>query len=158
MTDTRLDPDIVAALEVALSTSGKPKVLQVLSAIAETDAAESNTLTIVVNEGVHHLPDEYKRGEVFVASRGSFDLSSAESVHKEFRRVVSATARKLKSRAWKRVYVVPFGPAPLSMQIKLLVYRVCGLESIEVMNKPGQPRIDVSIDLRELIVESDAAQ
>jgi hypothetical protein len=155
MSDIRSDPDIMAALEAAISLGGKARVLQILSSIAKVKPVESNTLTIVVNEGVHHLADEHRRGEVFAASRGSFDLSSAESVHEEFRRVLIDTARKLKSQAWKRVYIVPFGPAPLSMQIKLLVYRICGLESIEVMHIPGDSRLDVSIDLRKLIVESD---
>lgn len=155
MTDIKLDSDISAALELALSTSGRTKVLQVLSDIAGKDAIERNTLTIVANEGVHHLSGEYKRGEVFIASRGSLDLSSTESVHNEFRRVMRATAQKLKSRAWKRVYIIPFGPAPLSMQIKLLVYRVCGFESIDVMNAAGNVRIDVALDLRDLIVDSD---
>lgn len=158
MSQPNTDQDVITALEAALSTAGRDKVLQTLSALAEIESQESNILTIIMNEGVHYLPDEYKRGEVFVASQGSFDLSSHESVHEEFWQVLRATARKLKSRAWKRVYIVPFGPTPLSMQVKLLVYRVCGIESIEVMQVSGGLRLDVSIPLRELIVKSDAAR
>jgi hypothetical protein len=158
MTAFKTDPDVAAALDAAMTAVGKGKVLQILSAVTASQSGETETLTIVVNEGVHHLPEEYKRGEVFVASRGSLNFSSVESLHEEFRRVVRATARKLKSQAWSRVYIVPFGPTALSMQIKLLVYWVCGFQSIEVMHVPGEPRVDVSIDLRKLILESDTAQ
>src|SRR5262249_4498913 len=144
MSENEKDPDVLAALEAALRFAGKTKVLQLLSSVAEMNAVEEDTLTIVVNEGVHHLENRYKRGDVFTSSRGSLDFSSAESVHAEYQRVLKATAQKLKSRSWRHVYVVPFGPATLSMQIKLLVYRVCGLQSIDVMEIPGQARIDLA--------------
>jgi hypothetical protein len=158
MSDMTEDPDVILTLNAALARAGRDRVLKVLSALGEARAPDENTLTIVVNEGVHHLPEEYKRGEVFVASRGSLDLSTAESIHKEFRRTLEATARILKSRPWTRVYIVPFGPAPLSMQIKLLVYKVCGIESVDVMNLSGRDRADVSIRLRDLIIEADLDQ
>jgi hypothetical protein len=156
MNDTLVDSELDAALQLALSTAGKQRVLQVLSQLVEQDNKES-TLTIIANEGVHHLAEEFKRGECFVASYGSLDLSCTESIHRAFRQVLLRTARKLKSQTWHRVYIVPFGPTPLSMQLKLLVYRVCGLESIEVMHVSGEPRADVSINLRELIVDSNLA-
>jgi hypothetical protein len=42
------------------------------------------------------------------------------------------------------------------MQIKLLVYRVCAIESIDVMNIPGGERVSVTFDLRDVILKSDA--
>ena len=154
MNKNEKDPDLIAALKAALRAAGKTKVLQTLSEVAETKAVEDD-LTIIVNEGVHHLDDEFKRGDVFIASQGSLDFSSAETVHAEYQRVLVATAQKLKSRSWKRVYIVPFGPTTLSMQIKLLVYSICGLQSIDVMQLNGETRIDLDINLRELIVDSD---
>lgn len=147
-----LGNDLIAALEVALRAAGKTKVMQTLSNVAEMKAVEDD-LAIIVNEGVHHLDDEYKRSHVFIASQGSLDFSSPESVHAEYQRVLKATAQKLKSRSWKRVYIVP-GPTTLFMQIKLLVYRICGLQSINVMQLRGETRIDLN-NLRELIVDSE---
>jgi hypothetical protein len=159
MSNNEKDSDVLAALETALRIAGKTKVLRTLSQVTEAKVLDdkNNILTIIVNEGVHHLADEFKRGDVFVASRGMLDFSSVESVHAEFQQILKTTAQKLKSHSWKRVYVVPFGPTTLSMQIKLLVYRICGLQSIDVMQLPGTTRIDLDINLRELIVDSEAA-
>jgi len=107
------------------------------------------------NIGVHHLPDEYRRGDIFVASEGTIDFSSSDSIRNEFNNILMGVAKKLKSRAWKVVYILPFGPAVLSMQLKLLVYRVCGLESIDIMNVPGADRVEISLNLRQLIIDSD---
>jgi len=133
-----MDDELRSKLAAAIDSAGRAKVVDMLNHLAVDTPSSELTLTIVVNSGVHHLADEYLRGDVFVCSEGSLDFSSPASVHTEFRRVLTNTARKLKSRAWSCVYIVPFGPATLSMQVKLLVYRVCGIESIDVMNIPGK--------------------
>jgi hypothetical protein len=81
-------------------------------------------LTIVVNSGVHRLAEEHLREEVFVASEGSLDLSSPEAIHTEFRQILLRIARKLKSHAWNRVYIIPFGGEctdgePTSLRLRL---------------------------------------
>jgi hypothetical protein len=150
-----MDNELEALVAAAVKSAGLTKVRNTLSDLAKAGDSNEVALTIIVNSGVHHLADEYLRGDVFVCSEGSLDLSTPDTVHSEFRRVLMRAARKLKSRAWTRVYIVPFGPATLSMQLKLLVYRICGIESTDLMNIPGKPRIDLTIDLRELIIESD---
>ena len=89
------------------------------------------------NSGVQYLADEYLQGEVFICSEGSLDISTADFVHAEFRRVLMRAARKLNSREWTRVYIVPFGPTKLSMQLKLLVHRICGIGSTDLMTSPA---------------------
>jgi hypothetical protein len=152
---TNVNDDLLSVLNGAISAAGRAKVMATLKQLGDNSVPEPFTLTIIVNAGVHHLSEEYLKGEVFVASEGSLDLSSTEAIHIEFRHILLRIARELKSRAWSRVYIVPFGPTPLSMQVKLLVYRICGIESIDVMNVPGKPRVDLYFDLRQLIVESD---
>lgn len=110
------------APQAAVAAAGPTAVLTALSRLARGRAPD-DILTIVANEGVHHLPEEYRRGTVFVASRGSLDFSTPESIRDEFEDVLRDTARVLKSHDWRRVYLVPFGPTTLSMQLKLLVYR-----------------------------------
>ena len=155
MTSDTPAPSTGDLFEAALERAGEPAVRDALSRILNDDSPGQDVLTIVTNEGVHHLPDAYRRGVVYVASRGSLDFSSIESIHAAFRHVLSETASVLKSRSWRRVYLVPFGPAPLSMQIKLLVYRVTGLESVDVMHVSHGPRVDVDLSLREIIVSAD---
>lgn len=142
-------------LNLAIKNSGMDKVMCALEELAGTGDQNINTLTIIANAGVHNLPEKYKRGDVFIASIGNLDLSSRESIHNEFTTILTELARKLKSKQWGRVFIVPFGPTVLSMNIKLLVYRVCGFESIDVMNISGEDRVDVSIELRKLIINSD---
>lgn len=143
------------AIHEAIRHSGREAVYRNLLRLAGIQNNPDDTLTIVSNLGVHPLPNEYLRGTVFIASEGSLDFSSMEMIHREFTVILKKTARMLKSREWHTVYIVPFGPAPLSMQIKLLVYRVCGIETIEVMHHPYLPRVDISINLRDLIVQAD---
>jgi hypothetical protein len=150
--------EISNALNAASANVGAREVLRALANLSEHDLDTNFVITIVSNAGVHHLPEECQRGEMFIASQGSLDFSTSESIHDEFERILRRVARKLKSKEWRRVYVVPFGPTPLSMQIKLLVYRICGIESIEVMHIPGGPRVDIQFDLRRLIVESDSSE
>ena len=65
--------------EVALEHAGEHAVRSALSRVVSDTSGDEDVLTIVTNEGVHHLPDTYRRGTVYVASRGSLDFSSAES-------------------------------------------------------------------------------
>lgn len=146
------------AISEAIEHSGREAVYKALLRLSGVSNDPDDTLTIITNLGVHPLPNEYLRGTVYVASHGSLDFSTSESIHQSFSNVLKPLARLLKSKEWHTIYVVPFGPTPLSMQIKLLVYRVCGVETIDVMHHPTLPRVDISINLRELIVHSDYEQ
>jgi len=128
-------------------------VRELLDELAETGRG-GDVLTIVVNEGIHVLGAEHRRGEVFAASRGSLDFSSTRSVTSEYRKALAKTTRKLKERPWRRIYVVPFGPTTLAMQIKLLVYRITGIESIDVAHVGGNRRVDIGINLRQIAERS----
>lgn len=111
-------------------------------------------LTIVANRGVHHLPENLVSGELFFASEGNLDFSSDESIQKEHEKVLSAVAEKLKSKNWESVYLVPFGPNTLSMQIKLLVYRITRLETKDLFYTDNGKYVVLDINTRELIVNS----
>jgi hypothetical protein len=141
-------------LQAAVIAAGPEAVEAALDRLAD-QSANAEALTIIVNEGVHHLPDEYRRGRVYVASRGSLDFSTPDTIHAEFTRILRDAARVLKSRQWRKVYLVPFGPSTLSMQLKLLVYRVTDLETVDVMHVPHGPRVDIALSLREIIVSAD---
>lgn len=114
-----------------------------------------NVLTIVVNKGVHYLPRENLRGTVFYASEGNLDFSTANSVQKEFEKILKDVSVVLKSKNWRRVFVVPFGPCALSMQIKLLIYRITGIESIEVFYLGEGEYMNLQIDQRRIIVGTE---
>ena len=132
---------------------GEEKACDILREhLEQEELEEKDVLTIVVNRGVHHLPEKYLRGTVFYASEGNLDFSSARSVEAEFERVLEDVTIILKKRRWKQVFVLPFGPCALSMQIKLLVYRITRIESIEIFHLGEGQYMDLEIKQRDIIV------
>lgn len=93
---------------------------------------EAEDLTIISNGGLHPLPSDYIFGDLYVASEGSLDFSSTESVNREIDSVLGRLQAKLLSRKWGRVYLVPFGHAIISMNIKMAVYRTLRIETTDL--------------------------
>jgi hypothetical protein len=136
-------------LDLVVAKKGEEWLCSLLEANAQN--AQEDVLTIIVNQGKHFLPAEFCRGYVHVASRGDLDFSSPESVRFQYETILRETAEVLKARAWKAVYVVPFGHTTLSMQIKLLAYRVAGIETIDLFHFGGGRYADLQINQRPLI-------
>ncbi len=139
--------DLVAQL-------GYDQACEILLQHTELDEInQADVLTIVANRGVHHVPKNKLRGEIFYASEGNLDFSSQITVRSEIEKVLSNIARKLKSQNWKRIYIVPFGPNTLCMQIKLLVYRITRIESVDLFYTGSGEYIELEIRQRDIIVE-----
>ena len=114
-----------------------------------------DVLTIVANKGVHHLPSECLRGEVYYASEGTLDFSSIEFVKVQYEKILGDVSVILKKRPWKHVYLVPFGHSTLCMQIKLLVFRVTRIETTDLFYDGKGHYSDLCIEQRNLIVSSE---
>ncbi|KUM05050.1 hypothetical protein Cv017_11220 [Chromobacterium subtsugae] len=56
---------------------------------------------------------------------------------------------KLMERSWKRIYFIPTGHPIISLQIKLLIYQVTRLNSIDLLYLDGN-FVDVDMNIREL--------
>lgn len=141
-------------LEGLVQVLGRKKSREILAAYAADTEPMGDTLTIIANVGVHHLPAELLRGHVFKASVGNLDFSSISSVRAEYRRILKKLAGVLKNKKWKTVYLVPFGHSTLSMQIKLLVYRVTRIETVDIFYDGQGHYYDLSLDQRAIIVNS----
>ena len=133
---------------------GLDRVLAALEGLESQASTEAESMTIISNKGVHHFPDFLRRGHVYVASEGNMDFSSIQIVREQYEEILSQLAKELKSRPWKRIYLVPFGHSTLSMQIKLLVYRVTRLETIDVFYDGHGNYNDLKLDLRNIIVHA----
>lgn len=140
-------------MEAALRSVGEDRLVTELTRLSKSTDENKETLTIIANAGVHHLPEQLLRGQVFKASEGTLDFTSQESTTQEFEMIVKKVAAKLKERDWKRIYLIPFGPANLSMLLKLLVYRVTHIETIDVFYYDGEYR-ELNIQIRPLIVDA----
>tara|TARA_R110002049_G_scaffold49267_2_gene141146 strand:+ start:3755 stop:4198 length:444 start_codon:yes stop_codon:yes gene_type:complete len=115
---------------------------------------DGSVLTIISNAGVHPYHDLHKRGEVFIASEGNIDFSSEEAAIREIEKILILVSKKLKEKRWKRVYLVPFGPAPLSLQIKSLVQKILDIETIDVLHIGNGQHIDLKLDPRKIAIKS----
>src|SRR5688500_12174209 len=78
------------ALHRAVECAGPKRVREVLDELGAT-GHDGDVLTIIVNEGIHVLGVEYRRGQMFAASRGSLDFSTSRSITLEYRKVLART-------------------------------------------------------------------
>jgi hypothetical protein len=149
-----IDNSLLSLLAECESQVGRVELENALRALLDRPSVvDSSTLTVVANAGVHHMPESLARGTVYILSEGSLDFSTKETASAEFERCLSGLVKILKSNSWKRIYLIPFGPTLLSALAKLLVFRVTGLETIDVMHVRGS-YIDIDIDVRRLILDS----
>lgn len=133
------------AIEKFIRKYGEDKLVDLV-----THRDDENVLTIIANAGVHPYHALHKRGEIFVASEGSLDFSSKESAVAEIEEVLVRVAKKLKEKRWSRVYLVPFGPAPLSLQIKSIVHKVLDIETIDVLHLGNGAHVDIFLNPRSI--------
>lgn len=122
--------------------------------LADAESSEDNrtqTLTIVSNVGIHPLPGEILQGQVFLASEGNLDFSSMDKIKLQYIDILTRLAQKLKEQEWTDIYILPFGHCTLSMQIKLLIYRVTRIEAKEIFHIGGGKYGILSIEQRLLI-------
>lgn len=137
--------ETLTLIENFILNYGESKLIDALST-----ESHGTVLTIISNAGVHPYHALHKRGEVYVASEGALDFSSKESAVSEIEAALLGVAKKLKEKRWSIVYLVPFGPAPLSMQIKSLVFKVLNIETIDVLHIGNGVHVDVCINPRTI--------
>ncbi len=111
---------------------------------------ENNTLTIIGNSGLHTIPNEHLHGEVYIASSGNLDLSTKESTTLEYEKVLSKLIKKLQEKSWNKIYFVPTGHTTLVLQIKLIVYNILRISTIDLFYSKGG-YFELEIDYRELL-------
>ena len=125
--------------------------------LGEVGRNEGETLTIVSNGGLHRVPPEYENGEIYYASEGTFDLETVEQVNALLDAILIPLKEKLLSRKWKRIYLVPFGPAVISMAIKLAVFRILWMDTVDLFYFGNGEYGAIDRDSRKALFE-DAAR
>lgn len=146
-----MNRELQEVIQKYIDTHGESELENRLRSLLQKD--EEDVLTIIVNKGQHPLSESHVRGEIFVVSEGMLDLKNPNEV---FKGLLDKLAKKLKSKPWKRVYIVPFGPAALSMQVKLLVYRVLHMDSIDVLHIGNNDYIDIEVNQRDFLSERNS--
>ena len=144
------DDSLAHELSLMVQRHGLANVVKLLRDYQPRKPDES-ILTIICNKGLHPLPAEILIGEIFAASEGNLDFSSKESTQKVIEDILRKTADKVRSKNWDRVYIIPFGHVALSMQIKLLCYRILGTDTVDWFYLNTLGYFPLEIKLRELI-------
>jgi hypothetical protein len=141
--------DLHKLLDKALKARGAAAVEAALDGLLASGEPETQVLTIIANAGVHEVPSAYLRGEVYEASRGDWDASTEEALSIELKRILSRLVKKLRSRRWDRIYLIPTGHPILSLQIKAMVYRILRFNTIDLYYKAGT-YFEVDLDQRAI--------
>lgn len=144
--------EIHRLLDEALKTRGAEQVVAALERLVTPGTPEPGVLTIVANTGIHEIPPEYLRGEIYEASHGNWDASTEEALLLELNRILSRLVSKLRSGHWNRVYLIPTGHPILSLQIKALVYRLLRFNTVDLYHNAGT-YFEVDIDQRALALD-----
>lgn len=146
--------DLHRLLNEALKMKGTARVEAALQGVLASGDPEAQVLTIIANAGVHEIPSDYLRGEVYEASRGDWDVSTEETLSIELRKILSRLVKKLRSGRWERIYLIPTGHPILSLQIKAMVYRILRFNTIDLYYKAGS-YFEVNLDQRAIALEED---
>lgn len=141
-----IDEETTNLVLATIKNIGLDRTLKLLKETAST--AEDKTLTIIANSNAHHIPNQYLRGEVYIASEGSIDFSSIDSIELQYINIVGKLKKKLMSRTWSKIYLIPTGHPTLSMQIKSAVYRITRLDTTDLFYSNGE-YFDISINWRD---------
>ena len=146
--------DLNNLLDTAVGAAGADRVAEVLTSLARRETL-TDTLTLISNAGVHTIPDRYLHGDTYEVSHGDWVASTPAEVHEELTRLLHGLAHKLRSRPWRQVYLVPTGHPILTVNVKLLVYRLLRINTIDLYYKAGE-YIEVHIDHRGLSLQTES--
>lgn len=144
----RVDENIERALRVLLEQYPEASVKSALNRISRESAKKE--LTIIVNFGMHALPEDILKGETFFFSEGNVDLS-AEGVKNTVELLSRRAVRFLRGKIWNKVYLVPSGHPLLVAMATLIVYRVTRLSPNILYYVDGEYR-EVELDVRADVV------
>lgn len=145
--------ELSKALDQLVGKYGSENVLRKALSYQQEEVSDS-ILTIVCNLGPHPLPHEIVRGELFIASEGNLDFSSHIEVEKSITNVLEGVIKKVSSKQWTSIYLVPFGHVTLAMQIKALCHRILGIETIDWFYLSTVGYFPLKLSTRELIMGS----
>jgi hypothetical protein len=124
-------------LSQSVETLGTERIEEILREALDAHENQSNSLTIIANSGMHEIPNRFIHGELYIASSGNLNFDTKESITEEYKKILVDLKKKLLEKEWKRVYLVPTGHVTLALQIKLLIYHVLRIGSIDLFYSKG---------------------
>jgi hypothetical protein len=124
----------------------------VLSAVSKwASSGDERSCTIVVNEGLHPFPDFLYTGEIFSFSKGFLNFSNSSDLENDLILNLKLLSDFLKKRKWKKVYLIISGHAVLNMYVKMAVYRVTRIDTIDWVYDGAGNYLKISIPMRKIM-------
>ena len=114
---------------------------------------EPDICTILINEGLHNFPSNIFVGEVYTFYRGSIDLSSEVNLESVMREKLKELKEYLTKRKWRKIYIVVSGHAAVCMQVKLAVYRITHIETVDWVFDGAGHYLKLELPLRKLLAD-----
>ena len=145
-----MTPLTTSLINSFIRDNGEDKLVSLLQSVQSSE----KTLTIIADPTMHSIPSELIIGEDFVFSTGNIDTSSDDAVALYLEQRIKALVQKLKESRWNKVRLVYSGHALLPASIKMVVYRVCHLETEDIVYFGKAGYRSVSLDIRRLVSSS----
>lgn len=111
---------------------------------------EDRALTVVVNFGMHALPEDILKGDVFFFSEGNVNLDQSE-ISETVNDLTKRATRFLRGKVWNKVYLVPSGHPLLVVLATLIVYRITRVNPTVVYYLNGEYS-EAEMDIRSSAV------
>ena len=137
-----------------LSQNSELQLEQLLSSHLN-EPSNQETLTVICDNVVHRIPDDLIIGEKFIMSKGNFDTSSNVSIDKDLGGIAAELIEVLKSNDWKSIRVIFTGHAILGALAKYLSYRICHLETTDIIYFGSSGYKEFKYLLRDNLVSPD---
>ena len=118
------------------------------------DTASTSVCTILINDGLHYFPKTLFVGECFVFYSGGLDLSSEQALEKEMAVSLVKLQNFLRKRKWERIYTIISGHAAACMQVKLAVYRITHIETIDWVFDGAGNYLKLELPLRQILTDA----
>lgn len=145
------DIELERSLEELVNRFGEQAVVRAVNQKSKKN--KSRELTIVVNFGMHALPEEILCGDVFFFSEGNLDLSP-KNVKDTILNLSSRALKFLRGKIWGKVYLVPSGHPLLVSVATLVAYRVTRINPTIVYYMDGRYN-DAEFDIRMDLVKDN---
>ena len=138
-----------ADLEIAklVETHG---LADVKAAIKRVEVRSPKELTVVVNSGMHSIPVDVLRGEVFLFSDGQVDLT-IENAEKSLDDLIKRAHAFLSQRNWNKVFLIPSGHPLLVVAATLVTFRATRVDPVVVAYLGSEGYIDFDSRVRERV-------
>ncbi|MBK8809960.1 MAG: hypothetical protein IPN69_04430 [Acidobacteria bacterium] len=148
-----MEKQLKDVLEKCIANVGLDVTLDTLNNLSSF-ATDELTLTIIANAGVHVIPPKYLRGESYSASHGNMDFSTQEVLLVTYKDILSNLAKKLHEKPWSKIYLIPTGHSTLALQIKLFVYHILRIDTINLFYHKGE-YFELTINHREVVLDEN---